>query len=229
MHERPRDLIEKAIAGDDLDFLLRRTAELHGHYCSHLAAGVRAGHAAMKELGIQNIGMEEVIAIIETNNCFSDGIQMVTGCTFGNNALIYRDMGKTAFTLARRGGDAVRVSLVPDFYERLLKRHHEASDLFERKVVRREYLTDEENQRMMELFFEESFDVLRLPLEEIMEVKKLKIDLPAFAPIFDSVICEECKESLMESRARIKKGRVLCLECADHPVRYMDGFGIGGA
>jgi formylmethanofuran dehydrogenase subunit E len=227
MQERPRYQIEKAIAENDLDFLLKRTGELHGHYCSHLAAGVRAAHAAMRALGIQNIGMEEVVAIIETNNCFSDAIQVVTGCTFGNNALIYRDLGKTAVTLARRSGDAVRIAVKADFYERLMERNPEAKELFERKVARREELTEEENQRMMTLFRDEAFNVLKMPLEEIVDMKKIAIDIPAFAPIFDSVICEECKESVMESRARIKKGRVLCIECADHPVSYMDGFGIG--
>ncbi len=96
--------------------------ELHGHFCPYVALGVRAGHTALKTLGIErNLGMEEVIAIVEANNCFSDGIQMTTGCSFANNALIYHDLGKTAVTVAKRGGGhpttapAVRVAVRVDY------------------------------------------------------------------------------------------------------------------
>ena len=58
--------------------------------------------------------MEELIAIVETNNCFSDGVQVVTGCTFGNNGLIYKDLGKTAVTVAKRDGTAIRIVLDPN-------------------------------------------------------------------------------------------------------------------
>ena len=63
--------------------------------------------------------MEEVVAIVECNNCFTDGIQVVTGCTFGNNALIYKDLGKTAVTVARRlDGAGVRLVVHTDFRAR---------------------------------------------------------------------------------------------------------------
>src|SRR5664280_2902492 len=58
----------------------------------------------------ENTGMEEVVAIVECNNCFTDGIQVVTGCTFGNNALIYKDLSKTAVTVARRELEEVDLS-----------------------------------------------------------------------------------------------------------------------
>ncbi|MFQ6118982.1 MAG: FmdE family protein [Methanosarcinales archaeon] len=90
--------IEQLIEHGDLEGLLKKTGELHGHYCPYLGYGVKAGYIAMQELGIKSKGMKEVIAIVETNNCFSDGIQMITGCTFGNNALIYKDYGKNAVT-----------------------------------------------------------------------------------------------------------------------------------
>ena len=63
--------------------------------------------------------MEKVTCIIECNNCFSDGVQITTGCTFGNNALIYRDLGKNAFTLIRRGGRALRVTVRNEAMERI--------------------------------------------------------------------------------------------------------------
>ena len=102
--DNPRQEIEEAIAAKDLSKLLRMNGMLHGHFCPFSAIGVKAAVRAVRELEVRATGMEEVVAIVETNNCFSDGIQFVTGCSFGNNALIYRDYGKTAFTLARRSG-----------------------------------------------------------------------------------------------------------------------------
>lgn len=57
----------------------------------------------LSQLGIdlyQSDGMEELIAVVEIDACFADGIQAVSGCTLGNNSLIYRDLGRTAVTFA---------------------------------------------------------------------------------------------------------------------------------
>ncbi|MDW8103354.1 MAG: FmdE family protein, partial [Anaerolineae bacterium] len=91
---QPRSSVEFLIREGNARVLLLKAGELHGHFCPFLALGVRAGLIAMQALGVQeNPGMEDVVAILECNNCFSDGVQVVTGCTFGNNALIYRDVG----------------------------------------------------------------------------------------------------------------------------------------
>ena len=78
----PRAPIEELIRQGDLEGLLRKAGELHGHFCPYVALGVRAGYLALTALGIeQNLGMEEALAVVETNNCFSDGIQVITGWT----------------------------------------------------------------------------------------------------------------------------------------------------
>jgi formylmethanofuran dehydrogenase subunit E len=115
MKSDARKNINGLLKSGDLPGLLEKTGDLHGHFCPGVALGVKAGFLAMKKLGaIENLGMEELLAIVECNNCFVDGIQMVTGCSFGNNALIYRDFGKTAFTLIDRNEKhAVRVCVRP--------------------------------------------------------------------------------------------------------------------
>ena len=97
--------------------------------------GIKAAARAMKELGAKSTGMEEIVAIVETNSCFADGVQMVTGCSFGNNALIYRDYGKTAFTLAKRTGEGIRISVLFDRLQR--ERSPEANNLWQKVVVER--------------------------------------------------------------------------------------------
>ena len=138
-HASARGAVETMIRSRDLEGLLRHAETIHGHRCPYLALGVKAGQYAMTYLDQENTGMEEVVAIVECNNCFTDGIQVVTGCTFGNNALIYKDLGKTAVTVARRqDGAAVRLVVHPDFRERMFARYPAAGPLFEKVVVQRQ-------------------------------------------------------------------------------------------
>jgi len=228
-----REKIENLIEAGNLRGLLYKAGELHGHLCSHLTYGVKAGYIAMRELGVKSRGMEEVIAIIETNNCFSDGVQMVTGCSFGNNALIYRDFGKTAVTVAKRDGTAIRIALNPDFEGSREREYPEAHELFDKIVAKREKATSEEHRRLMQLFAEMSIAELNKLADEMFIIKRLKIIVPEYAPMFDSVKCSICGENVMKTRAVTENGEYLCIPCSNRGCYQMDGSGIsmkeGGA
>ena len=218
--------IERLIAVGDLSGLLYKAGELHGHLCGHMAYGVKAGYIAMRELSLKSQGMEEVIAIIETNNCFSDGVQMVTGCSFGNNALIYRDFGKTAVTVAKRDGTAIRMALNPVFEDSRKDKYPEAYKLFDKIVAKREKPTPEEHERLMQLFAELSIAELEEPEDEMFITKRLKIVVPEYAPMFDSVRCSICDENVMKSRAVAENGQYFCFPCYNLGYYQMDGSGI---
>jgi formylmethanofuran dehydrogenase subunit E len=223
----PRAPIEAMIHEGDLGGLLKKAGELHGHFCPFVALGVRAGVIGLKELGIEeNLGMEEVVAIVETNNCFSDGIQMTTGCSFANNALIYRDLGKTAVTLATRDGEAVWIAVRADYRASFDERYPEAQALFEKIVTNREEPTPQEQAQLSELWAQTSYKQLSVPAEELFTVTRKRIDLPPYAPIMASAICAVCGESMMESKARIRGGEPICLTCAGAEYYELDGYGI---
>ena len=223
----PREEIESLIRTEDLEGLLMKAGELHGHFCPYLALGVRAGSIALKALGVERTtGMEKVVAIVETNNCFSDGVQMVAGCTFGNNALIYRDLGKTAVTVAKRDGTAVRVALKAEYADAFGFKYPEAHALFEKIVINREEATQAEHKKLMRLWAKSSFEQLELPEEEVFNVEHTEIEVPPFAPMFASVRCSVCGENVMETRARVKDGKPICMECAAAEHYLLDGAGI---
>jgi len=223
----PRAPIEEMIRRGDLRGLLLKAGELHGHFCPYVSLGVRAGYAAFRALGLQrNAGMEDIVAIVETNNCFSDGIQVVTGCTFANNALIYRDLGKTAVTVTTREGRGVRVALQSDYDADYASRHPEAAALFDKIVTRRETPTSKESARFRQLWSEASFALLEIPEERILEVKPVDAQAPAFAPIYASVLCAVCGEKTMETRAVIRDGAMVCMACAGASHYVLDGAGI---
>ncbi|MBN1838174.1 MAG: TraR/DksA C4-type zinc finger protein, partial [Spirochaetales bacterium] len=221
--ENPRQEIEEAVAAGDLPKLLVISGMLHGHYCPYSALGVKAGARAMRELRTQSTGMEELVAIVETNNCFSDGIQIVTGCSFGNNALIFRDYGKTAFTLARRNGEGLRISVRADRV--MEERSPEATQLFEKVVVERAG-SEEEGRRLSSLWRQLSFQVIELPDEEVFDIQSVLIEVPSYARIFASATCSVCGESVMEPRARVRGGETLCLACSAQEYYQLAGDGI---
>ena len=221
----PRAKIMEAIAAGDLRWLLNSAAQLHGHYCPGLAYGVRAACRAVTELGAHSTGMEEVLAIVETNNCFSDGIQFVTGCSFANNALIFNDIGKTAFTLARRSGEGVRVVVSMD-RESLASREPEATEL-SRKVIADRRGTDEDSARLTVLWRRAAFNLLDVPDSELLSVEKVTAEIPAYARIHGSIRCSICGENVMETRIRMRDGRPVCLPCSGQEYYQLTGNGIG--
>lgn len=69
----------------------------------------------MNRLGVERAKDKELFAVIELGDdhcahCFADGIQMVTGCTFGKGNIRKTGYGKFGVTLVdRSSGHAVRV------------------------------------------------------------------------------------------------------------------------
>jgi formylmethanofuran dehydrogenase subunit E len=221
--ENPRREIEETVAAGDLHKLLRLTGLLHGHFCPGSAMGVKAAARAVRELKARSTGMEEVVAIVETNSCFADGIQVVTGCSLGNNGLIYRDFGKTALTLAYRSGEGVRLAAIPGAGP--MKDNPEAAALF-KKVVTDRRGTPEDDETLRKMWIKLAFDLLDIPDEELFTISRVTAAIPPYAPIHGSAICADCGESIMEPRARVRDGKPVCLDCAGHPYYELTGAGM---
>lgn len=185
---------------------------------------MKAAARAVRELKVKSTGMEEVVAIVETNSCFADGVQLVTGCSFGNNALIYRDYGKTALTLARRTGEAVRIAARADTHP-MEEREPKTMALFQ-KVVKERRGTEEDNETLRHTWIEVSFRMLDIPDEELFSIQHVTIKVPNYAHIFASAKCSLCGENVMEPRARMKDGQPICLPCSGQAFYQLAGDGI---
>jgi len=188
-----------------------------------------AVYAAFKKLDIlESTGMEEILAIVECNNCFVDGIQAISGCTLGNNALIYKDLGKTAVTfINRKANKAVRLFVKYSFEnEKEDPEAEEARGLFERAIKRREKLLPEEMKRMKELWSKMSFAILSKSVEEIFDVKFVQPEDISYAPIYESVECSLCGENAMEMRIGFKEKNPICITCSGSDYWMIAGRGI---
>ena len=95
----------------------KRCEAFHGHVCGGLAIGYLAATAGLDWLREKRALDEELVAIVETDACCVDAIQVLTGCTFGKGNLVYRDYGKMGFTFFnRRTGQGVRLAMKPDAF-----------------------------------------------------------------------------------------------------------------
>ncbi|MHA1229340.1 MAG: tRNA (N6-threonylcarbamoyladenosine(37)-N6)-methyltransferase TrmO [Candidatus Helarchaeota archaeon] len=223
----PRRHLMPLIMNWDLKSLLDEAAVLHGHYCSGLAMGVMMGAHAMREFAKFRLsdGMENLIAIVEMNHCATDGIQYVTGCTFGNNALIFRDFGKTVLILTDRSGKGIRVALKPFAMDQFLEKIPGLNELFN-KVVKERSGTPEDLEKLKQLMRKSSFELIKQKFEDLFEAKIIDIDFQEWAPIEETIYCAKCGESTIPSKAVKKGDKYLCIPCSRSDYYELSGHGI---
>lgn len=162
----------------------------HGHYCPGLTIGYRATEIALRELGVERAEDEELVAICETDACGVDAVQYLTGCTLGKGNLIFRDWGKQVFTFGRRSdGRMIRVAMRYGALDGLQGESPEESR--QAKIER----------------------LKSGPEDELFEWRWVDAPLPPRARLFHSVQCAQCGEGVMEARARLRDGQILCPEC----------------
>ena len=225
LRANPRETIINQILAGRSDTLLLGAGQLHGHFCPGLAMGIMASMRAVSELRSFSDGMENTIAITETNNCFSDGVQYVTGCTFGNNALIYKDLGKTALTLSNRDGNGIRICSKPESGEIIRQTFPDFEELYQ-KVVVEQHRNEEMLERYKKQAVGRSFGTLEIPFDHLFSVSYPVIEVPDYAPIHESIVCDKCHESVMATRT-VKKGRkYTCFDCSENNYFYLTGEGI---
>ena len=221
----PRLEINNLIAQNNQEQLLLKAGQLHGHFCPGLAMGVMAATFAMNELKARSDGMEDLLAITETNNCFSDGVQFVTGCSFGNNGLMYKDLGKTAFTLATRDGTGIRICSRHES-QQLIKNQFPVFNEYYQKVVVEQDHRPENIAGFKRSALERAFETLRLDFEKLFIVRYTEPEISSYAQIHESVICSTCGESVMKPRTREKDNKYICYACDDEDISVMNGNGI---
>lgn len=91
--------------------VLRRSAARHAHLCPRQVLGARAVLAGAAALGLDVPRDDKrLLAIVETDGCFSDGVAVASGCAVGHRTLRVEDVGRIAVTLVDAAdGRAVRV------------------------------------------------------------------------------------------------------------------------
>ena len=182
----------------------------HGHLCPGLVLGYRAAKLAAATLDVDRSEDEELVAIVETDACGVDAVQVLLGCTLGKGNLLFRDYGKHAVTvISRTSNRAIRIAMKSD----ALLRTPEQEALL-RKV--RSGMASKEDHEEYDAFQGSRVDeLLSLPDGALFNVTEVMPEVPEKARIFNSVTCHYCGEKVMEPRARIQDGQIACIPCAE--------------
>jgi formylmethanofuran dehydrogenase subunit E len=186
-----------------------KCVEFHGHICPGLSIGFQAARILMARLGARKAPDEELVAVVETDACGADAIQVMTGCTFGKGNLIFKNYGKHAFSLVnRKKGKAMRVCLRPDAF----KADSEYLSIFEK--VQKDKASPKELKRFRQLQQERVKKILDADAESLFKFEKILPDIHPKAQITESGICDFCKEPTKVDLLRNIDNKKVCILCA---------------
>lgn len=186
---------------------LKKCVDFHGHICGGLALGYKASKAGLEWLREKKSLDEEIVAVVENNACCVDAVQVLTGCTFGKGNFIVKDHGKIVFTFfSRKTGEGIRIAMKPRSPEQKEKQKEQM------EKMRGSTITEEERSNMMENM---ALGVLNAPVENLFDLKPVKIPPPGKAVIEESRACDQCGEPTMISKLEKIGGRNLCRECVE--------------
>lgn len=187
----------------------KKCLDFHGHLCPGLSYGYQAAMAGMDWLEARRAEDEEIVAIVETDACCSDAIQVITGCTFGKGNFIYHDYGKMAFTFfSRESGKGVRIARKPEMTRPPEGRHGELMD-----KIRSGTATEVERSEFYRLHEAKSREILDCAPQELFTVREVQISVPSKARIEPSVECSRCGEPTMKSKLVTVGEQTLCRGC----------------
>ncbi len=167
-----------------IEDLMKKAIDFHGHSCPGLAIGVLASKYILDRGNDFSID-EELVAVVENDNCSVDAIQSLLGTTYGKGNLIFLDYGKNNYTFYNRTNQkAIKLILNPNAFG-------------DEKLPREERLEK----------------ILNSKPEDIFQIKEMGYNPPPMAKIHDSVACDNCNEPTMSTRIRELKGKKLCIPC----------------
>lgn len=185
--------------------------KLHGHKCPAMPMGLRAGAIAMNRLGVERSGAKTLAALVELGDghcahCFGDGVQTVTGCTFGKGNIQKLGYGKFGLTLVdRKTGRAVRV--VPRGEAQMQQKQTPFFREYRMKGIPPTEVPEEVVDPLIE-------KVLSVPEEEMFKVSDVfDYEVAAGEEDFGSFVCEHCGDMVVERYGRTVGDANVCIPC----------------
>jgi formylmethanofuran dehydrogenase subunit E len=180
-----------------LDVLLEQSATLHRHLCPRQVLGIRMGLWAGELLALEVPQQKKrLLAIVETDGCFCDGVAVATNCWVGRRTMRVEDYGKVAATFVDTvTGEARRISP-----------HAEA------RTKAATYAPEAKNRwQAMLLGYQ------RMPTAELLVAQRVELATPVGEIISragERTLCARCGEEIINRREVVVDGEPLCRACA---------------
>lgn len=176
-----------------------RLMVLHDHICPRQILGLRMGELAGRLLRLDLPQADKrMLALVETDGCFADGVMVATGCSTGHRTLRVIDHGKVAVTFVDMGGDPTigwRVWPHPEARQRAVAACPERRSRWHTQLAAYQHMRDE--------------DLLCAAQVELLISARDLVSRPHVR-----VTCAQCGEEIVNERERIVNGRALCRHCA---------------
>ncbi|KGP76723.1 hypothetical protein JT05_03150 [Desulfosporosinus sp. Tol-M] len=187
---------------------LENVLRFHGHLCPGVAFGYRAGLYALKEFGAAQGTLRDThIVIAENEVCGLDGIQIMTGCTVGNDGLLIQNIGKQAFIIiAKKDGHGLRVLLDVPLWD-------SEHPLMLHAKVKSKTATPEEKKEFFALRTKRGQEILSMTDDELLKVFTASYPYTEKIRLFPFKTCDQCGEAVMSPLIKEVKGKYLCQSC----------------
>ncbi|RMF97794.1 MAG: tRNA CCA-pyrophosphorylase [Candidatus Schekmanbacteria bacterium] len=187
--------------------------KLHGHKCPAMPMGLRAGQAAMNKLGVERAKDGQLMAFVEIGEnhcatCFADGVQVITGCTFGKGNISKLHYGKWGLILIdKETGRSVRVSPKAEIMQENKKT--EFFTEYRQKGIPASKVPDEIVAPLVEKVMSAPEEVLF----NIGDVVSWQWEEPVHS--FEGFVCDICGEMTVEHYGRILGDKKVCIPCRE--------------
>ncbi len=192
--------------------------KFHGHKCPAQPMGLRAGALAMNTLGVERSKSSEVICLIEIGfdhcaTCFADGVQVITGCTFGKGNIYRLNYGKFGVTLIdKKNKKAIRVVPKAEAMERNKKSPFFTE--YRMKGIPAEGVPSEIVDPLIE-------SVMNAKDEDLFNISNVfDYEFKDAPHPFRTVRCSVCGEFMLEHYAHIVDGKPVCEYCHNKMMGY---------
>ena len=190
----------------NLDALIDQSAQRHSHICPRQILGVRIGLAGANWLGL-DVPREDkrLLIILETDGCFTDGVEVATGVTVGQRRLRIEDYGKVAATFIDTiTGGRFGFRLIPEARLRAARYAPQAENLYDAQLVGYKIMPEADLLTLVPVR-------LQTPVETIISKPGLRVE------------CQCCGEEIMNEREVELDGQLLCRSCAGPSYYQVEG------
>jgi formylmethanofuran dehydrogenase subunit E len=181
----------------DLQAILETSAARHTHLCPRQVLGARFGLAGRAALGLELPRRDKrLLVILETDGCFTDGIEAATGCTVGHRTLRIEDYGKIAATFVDTETEqALRIAPRPDVRQRACDYAPGEPRRYFAQLQAYQVMSDDALLTIQPV-------CLNMPIKDILSRAGVRVN------------CETCGEEIINEREVILNGHVFCRTCA---------------
>jgi formylmethanofuran dehydrogenase subunit E len=173
---------------------IEELSKLHARLCPRQVLGLRIGRYAGELLGM---GMprsdKRMIATVEIDGCFADGVSVATGCWLGRRTLRVVDYGKVAATFFDVQTEvAVRIWPAVDARARAEHFARAAPDRWHAQLA--------------------AYQVM--PATQLLKACHVRVNAKLFSTNSARLTCAGCGEEIFNQRNVVREGLVLCRACA---------------